>query len=30
MAGDWSDEQNEAIVADDFAMLANDIAGRSC
>ncbi|BCH34340.1 hypothetical protein MesoLjLc_62700 [Mesorhizobium sp. L-8-10] len=28
MAGDWSDEQNDAIVADYFAMLANDIAGR--
>lgn len=26
MAGDWSDEQNDAIVADYFAMLANDIA----
>ncbi|WP_246248947.1 hypothetical protein [Chelativorans alearense] len=29
MAGDWTDEQNDAIVADYFAMLANDIAGRS-
>lgn len=29
MAGDWSDEQNDAIVADYFTMLANDIAGRS-
>ena len=28
MAGDWSDEQNDAIVADYFAMLANDIIGR--
>jgi hypothetical protein len=28
MAGDWSDEENDAIVADYFAMLANDIAGR--
>jgi hypothetical protein len=28
MAGDWSDGQNDAIVADYFAMLANDIAGR--
>ena len=28
MAGDWSDEQNDAIVADYFAMLGNDIAGR--
>ncbi|MDP9588479.1 UNVERIFIED_ORG: hypothetical protein J2W19_001025 [Shinella zoogloeoides] len=28
MAGDWSDEQNDAIVADYFAMLADDIAGR--
>ncbi|NDW07543.1 DUF3883 domain-containing protein [Jiella pacifica] len=28
MAGDWSDEQNDAIVADYFAMLANDLAGR--
>jgi hypothetical protein len=25
MAGDWSDEQNDAIVADYFAMLADDI-----
>lgn len=29
MSGDWSDEQNEAIVADYFAMLADDRAGRS-
>lgn len=28
MAGDWSDEQNDATVADYFAMLADDIAGR--
>jgi len=28
MAGDWTDEQNDAIVADYFAMLADDIAGR--
>jgi hypothetical protein len=28
MAGDWSDEQNNAIVADYFAMLADDFAGR--
>lgn len=28
MAGDWSDEQNDGIVADYFAMLADDIAGR--
>ncbi|MCC7273966.1 MAG: hypothetical protein IT561_14955 [Alphaproteobacteria bacterium] len=28
MAGDWSDEQNDAIVADYFSMLADDIAGR--
>lgn len=28
MAGDWSDEQNDAIVADYFAMLGHDIAGR--
>ncbi|MDR6954744.1 hypothetical protein J2X65_004120 [Ancylobacter sp. 3268] len=27
MAGDWSDEQNDAIVADYFAMLADDIVG---
>lgn len=26
MAGDWSDEQNDAIVADYFAMLGDDIA----
>jgi len=29
MAGDWTDEQNDLIVADYFAMLADDIAGRS-
>lgn len=29
IAGDWSDEQNDAIVADYFAMLADDIAGRA-
>lgn len=28
MAGDWTDEQNDAIVADYFVMLADDIAGR--
>lgn len=28
MAGDWTDGQNDAIVADYFAMLADDIAGR--
>jgi hypothetical protein len=28
MAGDWPDEQNDAIVADYFAMLADGIAGR--
>jgi hypothetical protein len=28
MAGDWTDEQNAAIVADYFAMLAADIVGR--
>jgi hypothetical protein len=28
MATDWTDEQNAAIVADYFAMLADDIAGR--
>lgn len=27
MAGDWTDAQNDAIVADYFAMLADDIAG---
>ncbi len=27
MAGDWSDEQNDAIIADYFAMLTNDIIG---
>lgn len=29
MAGDWTDEQNDAIVADYFAMLAADIVARS-
>ncbi len=28
MAGDWTDRQNDAIVADYFAMLADDIADR--
>lgn len=28
MADDWTDAQNDAIVADYFAMLADDIAGR--
>ena len=28
MAGEWTDEQNDAIVADYFAMLADDAAGR--
>jgi len=28
IVGDWSDEQNDAIVADYFAMLGDDIAGR--
>lgn len=28
MAGDWTNAQNDAIVADYFAMLADDIAGR--
>ncbi|MBM7405916.1 MULTISPECIES: hypothetical protein [Sphingomonas] len=28
MAGDWSNEQNDAIVADYFAMLGDDIAGQ--
>ncbi|BCH28845.1 hypothetical protein MesoLjLc_07750 [Mesorhizobium sp. L-8-10] len=28
MAGDWTDEQNDAIVADYFAMLADDLAER--
>ena len=27
MADDWSDEQNDAIVADYFSMLGHDIAG---
>ena len=29
MVGDWTDEQNDAIVADYFAMLADDVAARS-
>lgn len=29
IAGDWSDEQNDVIVADYFAMLRDDRAGRS-
>lgn len=29
MAGDWTPAQNDAIVADYFAMLADDIMGRS-
>lgn len=29
MAGNWTDEHNDAIVADYFAMLANDITGRT-
>lgn len=28
MAGNWADEENDAIIADYFAMLAEDIAGR--
>jgi len=28
MAGDWTDQQNDAIVADYFAMLAEDIGGQ--
>lgn len=28
MAGDWTDAQNDAIIADYFAMLDEDIAGR--
>ena len=28
MSGDWTDEQNDAIVADYLAMLADDIVGR--
>lgn len=28
MGGVWTEEQNDAIVADYFAMLADDIAGR--
>lgn len=28
MGGVWTDEQNDAIVADYFAMLADDIVGR--
>lgn len=30
MAGDWTDELNDAIVAEHFAMLADDIAGHPC
>ena len=29
MADDWTDQQNDTIVADYFAMLADDIAGRA-
>lgn len=29
MADDWTDQENEAIVADYFSMLADDIAGRA-
>ncbi len=29
MAGNWTDEQNDAIVADYFAMLAADMVGRT-
>lgn len=29
MTGDWTDEQNDAIVADYFAMLAADVVGRA-
>jgi hypothetical protein len=29
MASDWTDEQNDVIVADYFAMLADDTAGRT-
>src|SRR5215475_13851850 len=28
MAADWTDEQNDAIVADYFAMLSDDVSGR--
>ncbi|GAN77118.1 DUF3883 domain-containing protein [Acidisphaera rubrifaciens] len=28
MPGDWTDEENDTVVADYFAMLAHDIAGR--
>ena len=28
MAGDWTDSQNDAIVADYFAMLTDDIIAR--
>jgi hypothetical protein len=28
MAGDWTDEQNDVVVADYFTMLASDIAGH--
>jgi hypothetical protein len=27
-SGDWTDEENHLIVADYFAMLAHDLAGR--
>lgn len=29
MPGDWTDEENDAIVADYFAMLADDVVGRA-
>ncbi|MEN3973722.1 DUF3883 domain-containing protein [Emcibacter sp. SYSU 3D8] len=29
MAADWTDEENDAIVADYFSMLADDLVGRS-
>ncbi len=28
LTGNWTDERNDAIVADYFAMLDDDIAGR--
>lgn len=28
VGGDWTDEENDAIVADYFAMLTNEVAGR--
>jgi hypothetical protein len=28
--GPWTDEENDLIVADYFAMLADDISGRRC